>query len=140
MTSNDLEEVSYDQNTLQGSSPDFAKFLQGLIENPKIRLDVHEAALGATVSANYAPAIRAVITGLAGFYRQILDSKLETEKELGGRLGIQVKTLQNNRSAGVGIPFCKPFGPNSRPVRYHRLVTDAYIWQNCQRADLDDEK
>lgn len=114
--------------------------LRDLLGNPSIKENVYDAAFGGAVGPDYPPNIRAAIADLAMFYRQILYSKFETEKELGARLGIQIKTLQNNRSAGVGLPFCKPFGPDSRPIRYHRLITDARIWENCQNADRYKEK
>lgn len=111
-----------------------------LFENPLFKLAVFQAATAGHVEAEIPESWKPLVSNMAGTLRSILSAEYESERVLAKRLGIQIKTLQNSRWNGVGIPFCKPFGPGTRPVRYHRLETDAYIYlqsraERLQRKD-----
>lgn len=64
---------------------------------------------------------------VSALLRRYLSGRLIKDPEAAERLGVSVKTLQNMRAEGRGIPYCKPFGEKSRAVRYDSLELELLI-------------
>lgn len=72
---------------------------------------------------------------VAEILRKYLSRRLVRESVAADRLGTTVKTLQNMRSAGRGLPYYRPLGEGSRAIRYDSLELE--LLADSRRVDCN---
>lgn len=99
--------------------------LVAILSRPDVRVLIANVVAGRLSLTAVPTEWQSIVGAVAEAIKAIAFRKLLKEDEAATRLNVSVKTLQNHRSLNRGIKAIRPFGKNSRAVRYDPLYIAA---------------